>query len=282
MSKGKIINLNDRLVLKDNLLKPTTFRTSVDAFNEFGEVIFTRAQNDTVLGGAIFVLEKLANVRSTLEVATLNQIMEINQSMVPISGVYPKELGIAAWGIGIGGSGDTIGSVKPVKFYEREIGSNNHSNEMVPFRVVDTPFTGPEAAMYYGAKKGVDNKISYYLKNFETAPAIRVLWKDGAEGEDGTDVDNNVYNTNRTEAIEVFIEYILKLTKKDVREYFQKIGQIEMCRVNSIALCTGIKKEIIPGTFDYTDARMFSKLNFGNELLENNKEVTFRYRIYTN
>ncbi len=100
-------------------------------------------------------------------------------------------------------------------------------------------------------------------------------------GEDGSEVASDVYNTNRTEDIEVFIEVILKLNKKDAREYFQKTNQIENCHINSIALVSGIKKEIAAGQFDYSDARMITKLNFGNEMLEN-KEITFRYRIYTN
>lgn len=283
---ARFIELNDKLGMKRDELKAQhnkTFRTSIDAVDQFGNILFSRKQNNVVLGGSIYVLEKLLNVRSALQTATLNDIMSINNSNPAFTNtdIIPKEHFICLWGAGIGGSGDSIGSVRTVNFYEREIGSKGNSAEMVPFRVVSAPLTGTDAGQYFFSKKLSDNNYAYYLKAFQSQPTIKVLWNDGKDGEDGTEVTSDVYNTNRTDGIEVFAEILLQINKKDIREYFNHIGQIEQARINTIALCCGLKQEISSGVFDYANVVMDTKLNFGNEMLEN-KEITFRYRIYTN
>lgn len=287
----RLITLGDKIGLKKDWLvgrtplakQNKTFRTSIDAIDGMGNILFTRKQNNVVLGGSIYVLEKLLNIRAALQVATLNDIMGINTED-PAYGdddIIPMEHHVCLWGIGIGGSGDTIGSVRPVNFYEREIGSNGNSTEMIPFRLVEGELTPTEREQYYFHKDMGDGLTAYYLKTFASDPVIKVLWNDGEDGEDGTEVTPDVYNTDRTDAIEVFAELNLFLSKKDGREYFNQLGQIEKARVNTIALCSGIKKEYEPGKYDYTNVGMITKLNFGNEMLEN-KEITFRYRIFTN
>lgn len=281
---NEIRDLSDKLgIRKDQLDKKskTGFHTCIDAFDDMGNVLFTGKQNNVVLRGSLLVLEKLLNVRSSLQVATLNEIMAINNTGGVNTGVLPLEHIICLWGVGIGGAGDNIGSTRKVNFYERELGSRGNSSEMVPFRVVDQPLTGTDADMYFFRKAMSDGKIGYYLKAFETKPVIKVLWNDGVDGEDGSEVTSDVYTTDRTDGIEVFAEMILKLTKKDIREYFNILNQIEKCHINSIGLCCGTKQEIASGTFDFADVGMATKLNFGNEMLEN-KEITFRYRLYTN
>lgn len=282
----RFIELNDNIGPKKDELKQQqnkTFRTSIDAIDQFGNVLFTRKQNNVVLGGSIYVLEKLLNVRSSLQAATLNDIMTINNTnpAFTASDVIPQNHYMCLWGAGIGGSGDSIGSVKTVNFYEREIGSRGNSTEMVPFRVVDNILTGTDATQYFFRKQMANNQYGYYLKAFQSTPTIKVLWNDGVDGEDGTEVTADVYNTDRTDAIEVFAEILLQLTQKDIREYFTMLGMIEKSRVNTIALCCGIKQEIASGVYDYANVTMDTKLNFGNEMLEN-KDITFRYRIFTN
>ncbi|MGL5328771.1 MAG: hypothetical protein ACRDD7_05850, partial [Peptostreptococcaceae bacterium] len=126
-----------------------------------------------------------------------------------------------------------------------------------------------------------DGKTSYFLKSFENKPTIKVLWKDGEEGEDGSEVQSGVHNTTRTEPIETFIEMVLRITKKDVREYFEINGDIESARVNSVGLFTGILTDMPDGTKDYKQVKLFSKLNIPNEMLVLSKDMTLVYRIYT-
>ena len=282
----RLITLSDKLGIKKDLIagkQNKTFRTSVDAIDGMGNILFTRKQNNVVLGGSIYVLEKLLNIRAALQVADLNTIMGIMNENPTFTDddVIPRDHHVCLWGIGIGGSGDSIGSVRAVNFYEREIGSNGNSTEMIPFRVVEGELSESEKENYFFHKDLGDGLTGYYLKAFQSEPVIKVLWNDGLDGEDGTEVTADVYNTDRTDAIEVFAELNLFLSKKDGREYFNLLGELEKARVNSISLCSGIKKEYESGKYDYTNVGMITKLNFGNEMLEN-KEITFRYRIFTN
>lgn len=281
--------VSDRLSTLDSLqqeysqgVKPKTFRTSISATDEFGNVLFSHEENETVLGGAITVMEKLWGVRSSLQVATINEIMDINTNVAtdPTSPLVQDDV-VCLWGVGIGGSGDAFGSIRKVNFYEREVGQNGQKDEMIPFRVTQTQLTGDDANKYHMMQQREDGLFAYYLKNFEIAPQIKVLWKDGEEGEDGSEVEVDVHNTRRKDLIEAFVEMHLKLSKKDVREWFDINGNIQMSRINTIALFTGRRVEIAPGVYDYVNVKMFSKLNLDNEPLTNTKEINFTYRVYT-
>ena len=289
----KFIKFDDKMgITKDLICKGQnkTFRTSIDAFDQFGNVLFSKAQNNVVLGGSIYVLEKLLNVRANLQVADLNSIVSIMNgstynNVVANTQTWPKEHYICLWGIGIDGSGENIGSVRNVNFYEREIGSNgNLLSGMIPFRVVNTDLSDTDKTKYFFHNPmSEEGYTGYYLKTFSNPPVIRACFDDSIDDEvDGTEVTSSIHNTNRTDNIEVFAEIMLFLSKKDVREYFNTIlKDVSLARINSIALCSGIAKEYEQGKVDYAHVKMITKLNFGNEMLEN-KEITFRYRIYTN
>lgn len=278
---SQIIKLNDRLGLQDlkrqfaskiaHRNHAPTFYTEIEARNEFGETLFTKAHNETVLGGAITVLEKLWGIQSKLKVDSINNIMGINADRTPeISNSSANEQDhVCLWGIGIGGCGDTFGSRRTVNFYEREIGQNGHTDQMIPFRVVSEPFSPSDDNYnkYFMMNKRADGLYEYYLKAFEITPYIKVLWKDGAEGEDGSEVDSEVYNTDREDAIEAFVEMHLMISKSDVQEYFENIGKPEMARVNTIGLFTGRAITMDDGRTDYVNLKLFSKLNTENDSL---------------
>ena len=130
-------------------------------------------------------------------------------------------------------------------------------------------------------KKDLGNGYTaYYGKTFETTPFIRTLWRDGVEGEDGTEVTDGVHNTTRTEDIEVFVEMHLKIEKNDIREFFEMNGEIEKARVNTIGLFTARKVALPEGGYRYENVKLFSKFNFDNEALSSRKQVNLTYRIY--
>ena len=187
---------------------------------------------------------------------------------------------VCLFGVGIGGAGENITDVKDVKYYEREI------MDMIPLRQTADELTSDEANKYW-FKKTVDvngtDKTAYYLKKFETEPEIHVLWRDAEGDEDGSEVDANVYNTpsTNTTPIETFIELNLKINKKDVREYFDDMGNVDVTRINSIGLFTGVLGTLEDGTQDYKQVKLFSKLNINNEILTLAKDLTIAYRIYT-
>lgn len=281
------LHVNDKLINTDKMafsFKPNSiFKTKIlggydlkenkNGINELGEVLF-ETENQTVLGGALFTLEKIFGVQSPLTVDYLNTFMNIANTGTPITEVYPKGNVVCLFGVGTGGCGDSITSVLDVKFQEREI------INMIPFRITDVPLLSEEQQQYWFKKIRTDGKTEYYLKKFELTPQIKVLWKDAEGDEDGTEVENGVHNSTRTESIESFVELILKVSKKDIREYFELNGNIEQTRINSIGLFTGILGTLEDGTQDYKQVKLFSKLNINNEMLTLAKDLTIIYRIY--
>ena len=238
-----------------------------------GDKLFEE-ENQIVLGGALFILEKVFNVPAPIHVDFLNDIMGICTNS-PIEEIYPRETGVCLFGVGTGGCGDASRSVVDVKYQEREI------MDMIPFRITDEELTGTDVDKYWFRRQEADGKTSYFLKSFEYEPEIKVLWKDGQEGEDGSEVSSGVHNSERTEPIETFVEMILKITKKDCREFFEINGDVEAARINSIGLFTGVLSTDENGKPEYKQVKLFSKLNIPNEMLVLSKDITIMYRIYT-
>lgn len=251
-------------------------RTEIIGQNEFGEVLF-REENDTMLGGAIFILEKLFGVRSSLKVDSLNNIMGIaNEHEDDLEG---KLLGadnlVTLFGVGTGGAGDSPSDIKKVEVREREI------FEMIPFRVVEADLPEAERGKYWFRKPTATGKTAYYLKRFEQDPSITTLWRDGEGDEDGSMVESGVHNSDRSDEIETLVDLTLKINKRDLREHFEEKGEIEMTRFNSIGLFSAQRKEMADGTIDYANVKLFSKLNISNENFILPKELTITYRIFT-
>ena len=291
---SNVLHLSDKLSGQDliksgkNVFKRTRVIGGYDAYvdkngvTRFGEKLFDQS-NMIELGGALFVLRKLFNVESPLQVAYLEDIMEGIKRIdeTELTALEKFNTDICLFGIGTGGCGEAMTDVKDVYFYEREI------KDMIPFRQTEYTLTGEDTEKYWFKKNVVVNgsgKVAYYLKRFESNPTIKVLWKDGEDGEDGSEVQENVHETpeGNTTEIETFVEMTLKISKKDVREYFTDAGNIEQARVNSFGLFTGIKHKIseAPEEYDYRGVQLFSKLNINNEMLLLSKDLTIVYRIY--
>ena len=245
---------------------------------QFGETVF-ETENMIVLGGSLFTLEKVFGVQSPLAIRDLRDITSLPSNDTPITN--NKDTYVCLFGVGTGGAGESMTDVKDVEYYEDSI------FDMIPFRQTETTLSPTEAVKYWFKKPitinidgGQIQKTAYYLKRFETLPEIHVLWRDGEGDEDGSEVGDNVHETpsTNTTPIETFIELTLKITKKDVREFFDDNGNVEATRINSIGLFTGVRNE---GDDDYQQVKLFSKLNINNEILVLAKDLTISYRIYT-
>ena len=256
-------------------------KTRITVADEFGDILLDYESNMVLLGGAITTLEKLFNVRSPLTIDTINDICHIPPEGDAETDILPQEHAVCLWGIGIGGCGDAFGSVRDVKYYEREIGQKGTGlTEMIPFRVVTAPFDDDNAEMYFMMKELTQGHYGYYAKAFDEVPFIRSLWKDGPEGEDGTEVTGNVWDTTRTESIETFVEMHMTLDKRDIREWFELNGEIEQARVNTIGLFSATpvyEDNVLVG---YKDVKLFSKFNMTSEAMAGQKTLKIKYRIY--
>lgn len=289
--ESKIILPKDSLAIKDlvsnKLRNKSPFRTEISAYDEFGDVLFTLEHNMVVIGGAITVLEKMWNIRSSLVIDTINNINQISPAVQSTTELLPQNDYVCMWGIGIGGSGDAFGSVRDVKYYEREIGQNGQSDEFIPFRCVTTSLEGEDVQMYTLSKTVGTGFTAYYAKLFDSKPFIRSLWRDGQDGKDGTEVTDGVHNTQRSEEIETFVEMHMKINENDVREWFEMNGNIEQARVNTIGLFTGRLVDNGAGGYNAQNVKLFTKFNFDNESLaggssgsNSGKTISFIYRVY--
>ena len=174
---------------------------------------------------------------------------------------------------GFGGSGLSFGSIVEKDIKRRDV------PDLIPLRVTDT-LTGDDADKYYFKKDNGDGTYSWYLKEFSVDPIIKTCWKDSADDEeDGTEVTSEIYNSERTEGLQTFAEFILDFNTKDVREYYESIGSLDSARYNSIGLYVGEKVELEDGSFDYINVRLFSYLNIDNKSVKIKTASQYVYRI---
>lgn len=312
---SKTIILHDNINSKDKLLTShfnPFFRTQIIAGYDpyldkmgntrFGTTVFEK-ENMVLLGGSIFTLEKLFGIRMDPTALTVSQLMDVfttegktPPSVWDVHNNNPHDANnvVCLFGVGIGGAGDSIADVADVKYYQRNISS------MVPLRQVtdDSDLTRSEHESYFCRSEN-SGVISYYLKKFDNV-SIKCKWRDSDEEASGSSVTSDYYNTSPsvTTPIETYVELTLKITEKDIREYFDNNDNVEMARLNTIGLYAGVPKNLsspIPvqydastgntepfsRTFDYDQVTCFSALNFDNEMLSMPKELTIIYRIFT-
>lgn len=240
---------------------------------QLGEVLF-EDDNHVLVGGSNYIIDKIFDISGGLQIDTLNSILGIGLSGDAITDKNARDNIVCLFNVGVEGCGVAYTDVKDVKQQDRIV------DGIVPFRVVDAPLEGSDADKYWFRKTLEDGKIAYYLKTFESTPQRKNLWKDAGDDEDGSTVAANPHTSSKNVPIETFAECILKITSKDLREYFLLYEGLEHARFNSLGLCTGIKSTLSDGTMEYKCVTQFSKLNFGNELLHMDKDLTIIYRLY--
>ena len=143
-----------------------------------------------------------------------------------------------------------------------------------------------ERKQYFGKLKSSSNgETAYYLKRFESDPVIKHVWKTGEDVDEETLVtESEVWeNTSGLNAVETFTEIILKIGKRDIKEWFLALDQEDRTRINTIALFNGrfVKDNNNPADYgDYEDVRLFSKLCINPEYLTLSKDFNIIYRVY--
>lgn len=290
--------MSDRLHISDELKntdsKPIFKKTKIiggyDAYKDekgmtrFGKVVF-ETSNMIVLGGGIFTLEKIFDTKAKLQLDYLDNILEGNtansittyaENNVTDEMVL-NDSSVCLFGVGTGGSGDSINSVIDVKYTE------NNIIDLIPLRQSTTPLSQADSSKYWFKSSSTDasgnNETKYFLKTFESQE-IKTLWDDSGDSNiDGSEVSTSSLNTSSSTPISNFVELTLKIDKNDIREYFS--SNVENARINSIGLFYGIKVKDTAGNEDYRKVRLFSKLNINNEIMDEGKELTIVYRIYT-
>lgn len=307
-----------KIVLMDNMNNPDSihiehanpfFRTEIIAGYDhridelgrdvFGEEIF-RKENMTLIGGSIFTLEKLFGTRmKNMRVSQLSDVFRDEEKPGPSvwgshdSEPYTADNTVCLFGVGIGGAGESIATINDVKYHQRNI------SEMVPIRYVtsDSVLTADEHDKYFCRSESSDGMIGYYLKKFDNV-SIECKWRDSDNEAEGSNVGDSYFTTDPevTTPIETFVQITLKISKDDVREWFEYNEDVEKARINTVGLFAGVPKnldtpidveldvasgETYQRTYDYDQVVCFSCLNFDNEMLALPKDLTIVYRIFT-
>lgn len=320
MGINSFIRADDRLHLHDKVQNKSGFWAKTEIIAGYGniinpmmgkstldEVIFT-GHNTVPLGGVQYVMERLFGVRGPISVPTLYRPSadEITGIGKPDSN-YPTETYkdpsgdkrviyrpghlVNLFGIGITGHAENDVTVYPVDYRENSITINKTTADgtvvtgtMIPFRHTSEELNEVDAKKYFG-KLVKDGTTSYYLKKFEQDAAIKHIWKTGEDDENETEVSQDeVWQNNvGSNIVETYAEFILKVSKKDVKEWFKSIDQSDRSRITTFALYSGEYVVDEGETYgDYRDVYMFSKFNMPTEYLSLSKDLNIIYRVYGN
>lgn len=282
-------------------------KVSPNGKSTLSEVVFTES-NTVPLGGVQYVMEQIFGVNAPIHVPTLyrpddDTITGIGKpdSNAPTETyktpngdrriIYRPGHMVQTFGIGITGHAENDVTVYPVDYRENSININKTTSDgtivtgtMIPFRYTSEELSDVEVKKYFG-KHTNDGATAYYLKRFEQDVAIKNIWKTGEDDETETEVSQSeVWQNNvGSNTVETFAEVILKITKKDVKEWFAHLDQQSRARITTIALFNGEYVVDEGETYgDYRDVRMFSKLNVPVEYLSLSKDLNIIYRVYGN
>lgn len=148
-------------------------------------------------------------------------------------------------------------------------------DDLVPFRYVleSEDLSGADRDMYYG-RVIKNDRVAYYFKAFDSVPVLIQKYADG------TIVGNDVYDNNKTDEIETYVEITLRISPEDCRDWFKYTTGINDARINTFSLCTAWAKTY-DGQIYYQDIRPITKYNIANEhLIELTKGLEITYHVY--
>lgn len=208
--------------------------------------------------------------------------------------VHPHGEYVCLFGVGLTGSATNVMTKPPVDYKEYAIQNSlavedghEMTGVMVPFRFTPNQLSETDAIKYFGKTKkwSADNteNIGYYLKKFESDPTIHHFWKAASDETESTNevMQNEYYprvNTVNSSSIESYVEKVLKISPKDMQEWFAATDNIDATRVNTIALFTGRYNAVED---DYENVRLFSKLCFKVTPLDLSRDFVIIYRVYS-
>lgn len=237
-----------------------------------GETIFKKLPNMITTAGSAFAAAKIWNVSPQIWTPTYNNYLGLDNTInEPYTGKGVRaEEKVFLFAVGMDGCGSEqsqVYKVDPSKWIDRD--------NLVPFRYQNiNNDLGDELREKYFGKKTLDDKIAYYFKAFDTEPVFIQQYTDG------TPIDINIYDTDRKDEIESYVELKMSITEEDCRDFAIATAGIASLKINSISLLTAWKK-IIDGYIYYQDIRPYTKYNFSNEsLVEVSKAIDFTYQIY--
>lgn len=269
----KKLILSERNNSKDSIdIKSSAYnRGEVNIIDETTNEIIFFGRNKVILPGAAFTARKHFNIPNKEITPSYNTALNLDHSFDEPAPNEEAEK-VFLFSVGIDGGGSEPSQVFPVNY-----GKWCEPQYLVPFRYQ------PESSdlddtlrnAYFGRRTYPEQKrIAYYFKAFDGAPSFNQQYIDG------TPIDSTVYDSDKTDEIETYVELVLKITKEDCREWFTATTGPNSARINSIQLLTGWAKTVDGYTY-YQDIRPLTKLHFPLEsLIDITKSIKIIYHLY--
>lgn len=278
--------MNKKIVMYDGLgardvvdiLSDSSLKTSIDIrCHETGNIIFKGLKNKVIIPGSGLLARKLFDINSDEITPTYNEKLEL----VTPTGTATKTIEtrtnatkdnhkILLFCLGLDGCGTENSQVYPVD-YRKWI----KTDMLIPFRYpVSTADLSDTMRETYFGRKVVNDHVAYYFKRFDGDPILVQQYIDG------TPIGSNVYDSEKVEQAETYVEIVLKVTKEDIREYFMATKGIDSAKINSISLCSAWPQEVDNHLY-FNDIRPVTKLNIPNEpMIDVTKGIDIIYHVY--
>jgi len=234
-------------------------------------------RNKVVVSGSAFGMAKFFNKSPKIWTKSYNEELKLDNSIFESfdkPGIRREEEVIL---FAIGNTGvyknSSNSGVYPVPY----VGKIS-ADELIPFKYqsLTNDISEDEKSMYFG-RKTTNEKYIYYFKRPES------ISEPIQQYTDGTPIDENVYENDRQLEVESFVRLTLKVTKDDLRGYFEAIA-IEKA-VSSLSILTGYATNMpdengVNRTY-YQNIRPLTLYHFGQEdLIDPDKGLTILYDMF--
>ena len=287
----KIVSLHDTHSIQDLLAGNPEIRERLKGNGQKTKITITDHDTGEVLGeytnkilitGSMFAGCKCFGLTSELDLSSYNDEMHFDKDQTKKVGDFSDSI-VQLFCVGDDGCGATQKDVYVCNYTDRIAPLTDIDNVqpgcIYPFRYQTINDDLPEQLRdYYFGRKTYTDRIAYYFKKFDTVPELHVMYTDG------TQVDDNMYNSNTDQVAECYIETRLRITRNDFRDFFADVIGWDNARISTLSLCYAWEYKETEGGKEYSyyqDIYPYTKLNFPVEWLVNlDKAIDFNYQVY--
>lgn len=277
--------MNKKLVAYDSLnnrdlidILSSSLRTSIDIRDpETGNIIFKGLHNKVIISGSGLIARKLFDLPGSEITPSYNDKLGITtpegtptQTIDAHTNATQDDPKILLFCLGLDGCGTENSQVYPVD-YTKWIATDM----LIPFRYpLSTNDLSDDLRETYFGRVETGDHVAYYFKRFDGDPVLVQQYVDG------TPIDANVFESQKTDSAETYVEIVLKVTKEDIRDYFVATTGIDSAKINSVSLCYAWPQEVDNHLY-FNDIRPITKLNIPNEpMIDITKGIDIIYHVY--
>ena len=240
--------------------------------HDTGEIL-GEYHNKIVITGSMLSAMDIFGINTPVILPNYNNELSLDNTLDYTTTVPKNSPIVCLFCIGDSGCGSLPKDVFTAKYVDRI----NPVNDIIPFRYVDksNDLNADLRKYYFGRKTFNNNKIGYYFKSFDTVPQLHLRYTDG------TQINEELYSINTTQAAECYVETRLRITRNDFRDYFEQILGWDKAKISTLSLCYAWYDDTIDQYKWYQQIYPYSKLNFSTEwLVDLTKAIDFNYHVF--